>query len=230
MAKTKRPGTQEGFDVENTLSKTEEFIEKNQRILITVVVILVIIIGGYFGYKRFILAPKKEEAKNSMFMAETYFERDSFALALQGDNLNIIGFEEIIDEYGSTPSGKLARFYAGICCLHLQRFDEAIEYLEDFDTDIVLVQAAKLAAIGDAYAEKNNPNLAIEYYLKASELKPNDLTAPFYLLKAGIICEEIADFEQAFNIYTKIEQQFPEFYVNKQIIKYKTRAQRQTES
>ena len=51
-------------------------------------------------------------------MAEIYFEKDSFNLALNGD-LNSAGFIDIADDYSSTKTGKLANYYAGICYLNL---------------------------------------------------------------------------------------------------------------
>jgi len=51
-----------------------------------------------------------------MFFAEQYFEKDSLKLAMNGDGTNP-GFIQIIDEYGSTKSGNLARYYLGICYL-----------------------------------------------------------------------------------------------------------------
>src|ERR1035437_3417275 len=89
--------------VEEAFSKTEQWIEKNQRIIIIVVGVIVVVVLGFFGFKRFYLAPKEKEAQAQMFMAEKYFEMDSINKAPNGDG-NYPGFLAIISDYGITKS------------------------------------------------------------------------------------------------------------------------------
>ena len=99
---------EDGFEhLEEALTSGEQFIEKNQKMIVNVVLVLVVIIAGYFGYNRFIAEPHAQEAANQIFGAQNYFEKDSFNLALNGDG-NVLGFIEIADKYSSTPSGNLA--------------------------------------------------------------------------------------------------------------------------
>ena len=84
-------------DVQEVYSKTETFIEDNKKVLSVVILGAIIVIGGYFGYKKLIIAPMEIEAQSDMFMAEKYFEQDSLQLAINGDGLNY-GFINIIDE------------------------------------------------------------------------------------------------------------------------------------
>jgi tetratricopeptide (TPR) repeat protein len=116
--------------------------------------------------------------------AQNYFQKDSFNLALNGDG-NYSGFLDIIDDYGRTKPGKLARYYAGISYLHLGKYKEAIEYLEDFKTDDPLLQPVKIGATGDAYAELGNKEKALKLYLEAADENKNTFTTPIYYLKAG---------------------------------------------
>ena len=44
-----------------------------------------------------------------MFKGEQYFAKDSFNLALNGNGADYEGFEAIIDQYGSTSAGNLAK-------------------------------------------------------------------------------------------------------------------------
>ena len=100
---------EDGFEqLEGALTSGEQFIEKNQKMIVNVVLVLIVIVAGYFGYNRFISEPHAQEAANQIFGAQNYFEKDSFNLALNGDG-NILGFVEIADKYSSTPTGKLAK-------------------------------------------------------------------------------------------------------------------------
>ncbi|MFH2096412.1 MAG: hypothetical protein ABIJ16_11950, partial [Bacteroidota bacterium] len=91
MAK-KKPETTTGVEnIEQTLSRAEQFIDKNQKILSVIVIGIIVIVGGYIGYKKLYLNPRQEKALVEMFKAEAYFEKDSFNLALEGDG-NYDGF------------------------------------------------------------------------------------------------------------------------------------------
>ncbi len=138
-------------DVENALTQTERFIEKNQKILTIAIGAVVVIVGGYLAFKAFYVQPREKSAQEQMFMAEQYFEKDSFNLAINGDG-NYLGFLDIIDDYGSTKAGKLANYYTGISYLHLGQYQEALDYLNNFATDDLVLAPVAEGAKGDAYA------------------------------------------------------------------------------
>ncbi|NCO54854.1 MAG: hypothetical protein GW876_05550, partial [Bacteroidetes bacterium] len=104
MAKDKDIVEKEIDQVENALTRTEMFIENNNKIIMIIIGAIVLIIGGYLGYKKFYIGPMEDEAHQEMFMAEQYFSKDSFNLALKGD-AQYPGFITIIDQYGSTKAG-----------------------------------------------------------------------------------------------------------------------------
>ncbi len=64
-----------------------------------------------------------------MFTAEYYFEKDSVDLALFGDGESY-GFMDIIDDYGSTSAGNLAKYYSGICYYNKGEYEDAISLFE----------------------------------------------------------------------------------------------------
>ncbi|PLW99873.1 MAG: tetratricopeptide repeat protein [Marinilabiliales bacterium] len=211
--------------IESSLSRTEQFIEDNQKTLTIVVVVILAIVGAYLGYNKYYIAPLEEEAEQQVFAAEQYFEKDSFRLALNGDG-NYLGFEYIADEYSSTKTGNLANYYAGICCLKLGQYDEAIDYLENFSSDDKVVSPMALAAIGDAYSEKQNFDQALNYYMQAVDNSDNTFTAPTILLKAGIVAEKMGNFNKAIDIYERIKEDYPKSFEGNlsRIEKYITRA------
>ena len=111
MAKKVNKTDQQLANVEQALSKTEQFIETNQKKITYVVGAVVAVIALYFGYQNMYLAPLEEDAQTEMFMAELYFQKDSFSLALNGDE-QYEGFLSIADDYGLTKAGNLANYYA----------------------------------------------------------------------------------------------------------------------
>ena len=104
--------------VESSLGRTEMFIEDNKEKLLTGLAVVVLVIFGIYAYIKFIKTPKENNAAAQMFMAEQYFERDSFNLALNGDG-NYPGFLKVMNEYSGTKAANNAKYYAGVC--YMQR-------------------------------------------------------------------------------------------------------------
>jgi len=201
---TENKNTKDGLEsVEGALTKTEHFIEKNQKGLMIAVLAIVIIVGGYWAFMKFVKEPKEEQAKSQMFFAENYFEVDSFALALNGDG-NYSGFLKIATDFSSTKAGNLANYYSGICYLHLGDYDNAIKYLEEFETSEMLLSSISKGAIGDAYIEKGEIDKGIEYYKKAVIANPNEFTTPIYLKKLGLTYEKQGKYQEALTSYNEI--------------------------
>jgi tetratricopeptide (TPR) repeat protein len=214
-----------GFQsVENALSRTEQYIEENQKSLSIIILAIVVVVGGYLAYKKFYLEPTNREAQAAMYMAEKYFEQDSFKLALNGDGANY-GFIDIIDEYGITGAANLAHYYAGISQLRTGQYEEAIANLEKFDAEDVMVASIALGAIGDCYSELKNNEKAASFYMKAGTRKKNAFTSPIYLKKAGMVYEEMKEYDKALKAYQTIKSAYPDSQEGKMIDKYITALQ-----
>ena len=205
--------------VEEAFSKTEQFIEKNQKIILIVIGAIILVVLGYFGFKKIYLAPREKEAQSQMFMAEKYFETDSLTKALKGDG-NYLGFLDIIDQYKFTKSANLSHYYAGICYLKKGEFQNAIDQLNKFSSGDELVGPMAIGAIGDAYMELNNTDKAIDYYLKAANKKKNDLTSPMFLMKAGVAYELEGKNDLALKTYKRIKADFTRINEGRDIDKY----------
>ncbi len=217
----------EGF--EGALTKSEQFIEDNQKTLTYVALGALIIVSLYLSIQKFYIEPQNKEAQNNMFVAEQYFQRDSFNLALNGDG-NYFGFTDIINEYKFTKSANLAKYYAGICNLHLGEYEDAISYLKKFKSSDLMVGSVANGAIGDAYLELGNPDKALTYYKKAALDKTNDFSSPIYLNKAAQVYESKGDFKEALALYEKIKTDYPKSQEGRNIDKFIARAKIQLEN
>lgn len=207
MSKETPKATDNLKEVEHALTTAELFFEKNAKLISIIFGAAVVLALLLLATHRFYTLPRETKAKEQIFTAEQYFEKDSFNLALNGDG-NYPGVLDIIDNYGSTPSGNLAKYYAGISYLHLGKYKEAIEYLESFKTDDLLLKPVTTGAIGDAYAEQGNKEKALKYYSDASEMNPNNFTAPVFMLKKGRMYEMMGNKEQALSTYQQIKDKY----------------------
>ncbi|KIO46750.1 MULTISPECIES: tetratricopeptide repeat protein [Porphyromonadaceae] len=213
----------DGFEqIEEVTISTEQFIEKNQNLLIKIIIAIIVVIGVVLGYHKFYKQPLAKEAMNQMFMAENFFAKDSFNLALNGEG-DVLGFLDIIEKYGSTPSGNLANYYAGLCYLYNGDYNNAIKYLEKFSSDDLVFNSLAKSNIGDAYMQLGDYKKAADYYKKAANEDTNELTAPIILMKAGLAFEKANDYKSALTMYERIEKEFTSSMEFRDIEKYITR-------
>ena len=217
MAK-KTDKTEEKFAaVEETLTRTEQWIENNQKPLSTAVFVIICVIAIYLGYGKFYEEPLNLEAHAEMFMAEKYFETDSFRLALNGDG-------QYLDDYSGTAAGNLANYYAGSCFLNLGDNESAIDNLSEFSSDDEMISSIALGSIGDAYMNLGEIDEAISYYEKAANNSNNKFTAPIYLKRAALAHESNGNYSDALSHYQSIKADYFETQEAADIDKYITRA------
>lgn len=201
--------------LDETASKTEEFVAKNQNIILSIVGAIALITAGYLLYSKFISGPKESEAASDMFQAQQYFKKavegtasDSlYNLALNGGE-GKQGFLDIIKSHSGTNAGNLAEYYAGMALLNTKKFQSAIDHLSNFKTEDAFTNAMAIGAIGDAHSELKKPALALEFYVKAAESNKNDLTTPRFLLKAGQVAMSIGKKADALKYFTDIKDNF----------------------
>jgi tetratricopeptide (TPR) repeat protein len=212
----KNSATAEVFSkLDQTASRTEDFVASNQKIIIGVVGAIALMTLGYLAYQKFVAAPKEDEAATEMFQAQQYFQQatdgvasDSlYKLSLKGAE-GKFGFVDIADKYSGTDSGNLANYYAGIAYLNTGKYTEAIEYLGKFTSEDVVLSALAKGAIGDAYAQNKQPKEALENYVKAAEANKNDFTTPRFLLKAGKTALSLGNKQDALKFFTDIKDNF----------------------
>jgi tetratricopeptide (TPR) repeat protein len=224
MAKKKAQHADNLEELESALTRTEQFIEDNQKIITYVVGAVILVVAAYLGFNKFYLQPKEKEALSQMFMAVDYFEKDSFNLAVNGDG-NYLGFLDIIDDYGITKSANRAKYYTGISYLHLGQYEDALEYLNDFKTDDLLLGPVTEGAKGDAYLELGQNDKALSQYKKAYQLTDNELTTPVYMMKAANLLESMDELEDALTIYKNIKEKYPKSTEGTQADRYIARVE-----
>ncbi len=222
MAKEQHTGDENLQAIEVTLSKSEQFIENNSKKLTIGLAIVLGIVGLFVAYQKWYVAPLEEEAHKEMFVAEQYFAKDSFQLAVDGDG-EYSGFTKIAADFGSTKSGNLANYYAGISYVKLKNYDKAIQYLSDFSSSDKMLSNIAKGNIGDAYAQKGEMEKAAEYYAKAANGDANEFTAPIYFMKLGKVQESLSNWKAALDAYSKIKTNYSKTTEGRSIDKYITR-------
>ena len=203
--------------VVEAVSKTEQFFNKNGKLIGGIAAGIVVVAAIVFCWYKFAYQPALQEAQGQMAYAEENFRGGDYELALNGDG-NTLGFVQIIDEYG-TKAGKAVYFYAGVCELQLGNFESAIKYLEAYKGSDAILEARATACIGDSYVGLEDYGKALNYFEKAAKAADN-MFAAGYLLKAGAVAEKLGENAKALSFYQTIKDQYPQSMEGYEIDKY----------
>jgi tetratricopeptide (TPR) repeat protein len=219
MAKNKKDENPQTItNVEETLTRTEHFLEENYKSLLIGLGVIVVLVGMIWLGKLY-LGKRNEEAQSQMFQAEKYFEKDSLKLALNGDG-NYLGFIDINKDYKLTTAGNLASYYAGVCYLKMGNYQEAIKYLDKYSKKDKVIGSIAIGATGDAYVESGDIDKGIAKYIEAADYAENSFNTPLYLMKAGELYELKGNYAEALKTYERIEAKYPESTEGSSINKY----------
>ena len=202
----------------------ENFFEKNSKMVVVAIVVIFALAAAIFGYKKVIVEPRMTKAQEMLFEAQYQFESQNadFALALNG-NENTPGFAQVVEQYGNTPAGNLARMYAAACSLRLGEFDQAQSYINSFKNvkgvpgEIINAMAAGIK--GDIAVEKGDNAGAAKLFEQAAKVSENDFTTPTYLRKAALAYKAMGDEAKAEELMKVINEQYPASYDAREAIK-----------
>lgn len=210
MANTNEKATYE------VASKSEAFFEKNGKAVLFAVAAVILIIAGYFCYKSFISGPREEKASTAIARGQEYFNAEQFDKALNGDGAGYAGFVKIASDYSSTDAGNLAKLYAGLSYANLDKWQDAVKYLEDYSpADDAMVSPAAIQALGNAYVHVGQIDKAISKLKEAAgkadaEGKDgvNNSLSPTFLLQAAQLLESQQKQDEALKIYQDIKAKY----------------------
>ncbi len=211
MAKQQQAGQE---SLGEAMNRTEFFLEKHGRTMSYAILALFVLAALVFGYRALIVAPRAEKAAAMISEAQNRFEQETpdYELALLGD-ANGAGFLDVIAQYGSTPSGNLAKHYAGICYLHLGDLENAAAYLAKFSAvkgiPGQIVNAQNLGLQGDVAVEQQDYARAAKFFRQAVKASDNNLTAPLYLYKAALAEQAQGHASQAAELLERILASYP---------------------
>lgn len=200
--------------VAEVVSKTESFFETNgKKIVIALVAVVVLVAAGY-AYKKLVVDRNAERAAELIVDAQYRFdgENPDYELALNGDEAGA-GFLDVIEQYGSTPAGNLARHYAGICYLHMGDLEQAEKYLSAYKAadgiPAAIINAQNLGLRGDIAVEKGEYEAAVKLYNKAVSVSDNAYTAPLFLYKAGLAYNALGNEAKARECFEAVAEKYP---------------------
>ena len=223
----------ETVETNEALQRAKGFWAKFSKPITYVGSAVILLIGGWYGYKYFVTAPKAQKASEVIFPAEklfkemsntTGFSKDSANILLNGgtlDGTTVTGLLKVISKYSGTPAGNLAEYMTGACYLHLGEFDKAIKHLKEFDGNGAgQIESAAFRMLGDAYAEQKKNDEALSNYKKAIDAasSKDESTKFLSLSRAALFCDATGKTKEAIEFFTQIKEEItPDFFRNNRI-------------
>jgi predicted negative regulator of RcsB-dependent stress response len=189
-------------EMEQQVSKTEAFFEKNKKAIIIAVVAVIAIVVGAILFNNYYLEPRSNEASTELGKSQELFDAQQYDKALAG-------FQKVASDYSSTNAGNLAQLYIGLCQANLGKWQEAVNALEQFSGkgDQMISPAAE-GALGNAYANLKQLDKAVEHLKKAAKMADNNSLSPTFLIQAGEILESQGKKEEALKLYQEVKDKY----------------------
>ncbi|GHV35692.1 hypothetical protein FACS1894178_5830 [Bacteroidia bacterium] len=208
MAKKTEKEIKKEKKFEASVENLQIWYNKYKKVLLGIVIAVMVVVIAVVAYKFLYQAPRETEAHETAFFAQNYFEKDSLEYALNGDGANM-GFLDIINDYSGTAEANLAKYYVGLIYVKQANYEEALDYLKDFNPkgDLFLLPQS-LSIIGDCYAQTENLDNALTYYEKAIKKSTNESIVPGIILKAAAICDLNGNHTRELELYQKLKSDF----------------------
>ena len=187
---------------EQQVTKTEAFFEKYKKAVIAAVAAVIVIIVGVILANNYYFEPRANEASTELAKSQELFDQQQYDKAL-------VGFQKVAADYSSTDAGNLAQLYIGICQANLGKWQEAVDALESFSGkgDQMISPAAE-GALGNAYANLNQLDKAVEHLKKAAQMADNNSLSPTFLIQAGEILESQGKKDEALKLYQEVKEKY----------------------
>ena len=199
-----------------TLNTKEAFFLKYKKPIIAAICAIVLIFAGVVLYKNFVSGPREDEASTALGKCQELFMNQQYNDALNGNKSGCAGFLKVASDYSSTKAGNLANLYAGLCYANLDKWNEAIKYLDEYSpANDAMVSPAALAALGNAYAHTNQLDKAVSSLESAADKADkqgkdgiNNSLSPTFRLQAALILESQGKKDEALKMYEEIKKKY----------------------
>jgi tetratricopeptide (TPR) repeat protein len=193
----------------STYVRLTSFYEQNKRVIsigITAVVVAVFALVIYMKNR----SENNEKAITALGAIFESYDAGQFQRSVDGiPEKNIQGLRSIVDNYGGSAAGEIARFYLASAYAQLGRYDEALREFEDCSLSGELLSVSRLSGIGSCYEAKSMFKDAAAFFEKAATQYPKDVSAAENLNNAARDYGLAGDRERAIDLYKRIKKNYP---------------------
>ena len=203
-----------------TFYEAKSFYDENQTKIfsgVAIIIALVLIIVFYTGK----IAESNLSASVELTRVINTYNAGLYLQAIAGKaGTQEIGLAKIVDEYGGSEQGELARIYLANAYFYTEQYDKAMEAYDDYSGSDNLMVASALAGKAGCYETQKNYELAAEFYDKAANVSNYVPSNPDYLLNAGINYLKIKNNSDAKSVLNRVKKDYSTSLAAREVDKY----------
>ncbi|HTP12049.1 MAG TPA: tetratricopeptide repeat protein, partial [Bacteroidota bacterium] len=189
--------------------ESRRWVDENRRLVSYIVAVPVILalVGWFWSNNR---SQNNQRATTDLAKVYQVYDQGQYKLAVDGiPQENIRGLQSIVDDYGSTPSGEMAKLYLADCYFNLKDYDKALRYYSDVNVSDKLLASAAIAGEAACHEAKGEHEDAAVLYEKAASKYMSALQAPDDLFYAAHNYARAGKKAKAVEMLDRIKKEFP---------------------
>jgi tetratricopeptide (TPR) repeat protein len=192
-----------------TYMKVQTFYDKHKKAISigTTTMVVVVIAIVVFVKNR---ADNNERAVVQLAAIHQMYDNGQFQTAIDGvPERNVAGLKVIVDNFGSSRTGELARFYLADAYFQLGKYTEALENFQDCSPSGDLLKSSRLAGIAASHEALGNHKEAGNYFERAAAKDPTEGSMAEHLHNAARNYAQAGDKERALDLFRRIKKNHP---------------------
>ena len=204
---------------DNPFAVVSDYFNRNKnQVMIIAGAIIVIVVGiVLFTSKR---ASQNEEAAVALGKIRAAYEGGNFQAAINGDSLGNKGLKFIVDEYGSSENGQLAKLMLANSYYGLRDFPNAMKYYDDFGGSNKLSKVAAISGLASVKEAQNDFVGAAKEFERAANYDKENPFRDEYLFYAGRDFSLGNDKASAKRVFEQLKSDFPKSKYIAQSVRY----------
>lgn len=200
-----------------TYFEATTWYETNKKIVngvLTGVVVIAIIVVAYMNN----VNSNNVKANTELGKVVTYYDQGKFDLAISGNlQENIRGLQSIVDDYGNTKAGELAKFYLANSYFAQGDYDKAVKYFLSVSVSDELITASALSGAASCYEAKKDFEKAAATFEKAAYKSAKDVNVAENIFHAARNYLAAGNKEKASELFKKVKKEYPTSIVAREI-------------
>jgi tetratricopeptide (TPR) repeat protein len=189
--------------------EARSWLEKNRKVIYYIAIGLVAAAVIVFLWSKN-RTESNDKATAMLAKVVPYYDQGNYNMALNGvPQQGIMGLQTVVDEYGSTKTGELAKLYLANCYYAMKDYDKALEYYDDISVSDKLVSSSAIAGAAACYEVKGDFSKAASYFEKAASKNMTLMQAPQNLQRSAVNYAAIGKKEKAIELLQTLKKEFP---------------------
>lgn len=168
---------------------------------------------SFLSYRQFFWLPADNKANDGWWIALNLIEKDSTDKAIK----MLVPF---VKKYNGHTGGEIGQYLLGTQFMKKGEFQKALKELDNVSLSDTYMATMTIGLQGDCLSELKKYSEAAEMYSKAAKNMDNEYTTPMYYFKAGLHAELAKKYKEATEYFTIIQDEYPDYALQKTIEKY----------